>query len=124
MSASIPHMKPGSRIITIGSNVAVRTGLPGYAVYTLTKGALAAFVRAASIDLAPLKITINNVQPGPTATDMLGTVTEVIEAVKAWVPVGRLAEPAEIASVVAFVASGETDFMTGSTIPIDGGSVA
>ena len=124
VTATIPHMKPGGRMITIGSNVAVRTGLPGFSVYTLTKAALAGFVRAASLDLAPLGITINNVQPGPTATDMLGTVTEVIEAVKSWVPLGRLADPAEIASIVAFVASAETAFMTGSTIPVDGGSVA
>ena len=63
-------MKDGGRIILIGSNTAVRTAFPGSSVYSLTKAALTGLVRGAAIDLAPRTITVNNVQPGPTATDM------------------------------------------------------
>lgn len=124
VQASIARMKRGGRIIAIGSNSAIRTSLAGYSVYTMTKGAVAAFVRALSLDLAPRGITINNVQPGPIATQMLGEVTEVIEAVKSYVPLGRLGTPQEIAGLVAYIASEESAFMTGVSVTMDGGFVA
>jgi 3-oxoacyl-[acyl-carrier protein] reductase len=65
-----PHLREGGRIITIGSNTAIRTAFPGGSVYSMTKGAVASPVRGIAIDLAPRGITVNNVQPGPTKTDM------------------------------------------------------
>src|SRR5260370_23482015 len=70
IQAASEHMKGGGRIILIGSNTAVRTAFPGASVYSMTKAALTGLVRGAAIDLAPRAITVNNVQPGPTSTDM------------------------------------------------------
>src|SRR6266853_1432109 len=78
-------------------------------------------VRGVAIDLAPLGITVNNVQPGPTETDM---TTAYAEMVKPLVPLGRLGKPEEIAGLVAYLASPEAGFITGSSQTIDGGYVA
>jgi 3-oxoacyl-[acyl-carrier protein] reductase len=64
------HLKQGGRVINIGSTVADRTGFPGASVYGMTKAAVASLTRGLAIDLAPRGITVNNVQPGPTETDM------------------------------------------------------
>jgi 3-oxoacyl-[acyl-carrier protein] reductase len=116
-----PHIQDGGRIITIGSNTAIRTGFAGASVYSMTKAAVAVFVRGVAIDLAPRRITVNNVQPGPTATDM--TVGHR-DRVMPLIPLGRLGEPAEIAGLVAYLASEEAGFITGASYTIDGGYVA
>ncbi len=74
-----------------------------------------------AIDLAPRAITVNNVQPGPTATDM---TAGLVEMVKPFVPLGRIADPEEIAGLVAYLASAKAGFITGSSLTIDGGYVA
>jgi 3-oxoacyl-[acyl-carrier protein] reductase len=121
IQASAPHLTDGGRIITIGSNTAVRTGFPGSSVYSMTKGAIASLVRGVAIDLAPRGITVNNVQPGPTATDM---TAGHVEMVKPLVPLGRMGEPKEVAGLVAYLASASAGFITGSSLTIDGGYVA
>ena len=118
---AVPHMKDGGRIITIGSNTAIRTGFPGSSVYSMTKAAVAVLVRGVAIDLAPRRITVNNVQPGPTATDMTAGLAD---KVKPMIPLGRLGEPAEIGGLVAYLASEEAAFITGASVTIDGGYVA
>jgi 3-oxoacyl-[acyl-carrier protein] reductase len=120
VQASSPHLREGGRIITIGSNTAIRTAFPGGSVYSMTKGAVASLVRGA-IDLAPRGITVNNVQPGPTETDMTAAHAEMV---KPLVPLGRLGKPEEIAGLVAYLASPEAGFITGSSQTIDGGYVA
>jgi 3-oxoacyl-[acyl-carrier protein] reductase len=121
IQASAPHLREGGRIITIGSNTAVRTAFPGGSVYSMTKGAIASLVRGVAIDLAPRRITVNNVQPGPTATDMTAAIAEMV---KPLVPLGRLGQPEEVASLVAYLASAEAGFITGSSLTVDGGYVA
>ncbi len=121
IQASAPHLTDGGRIITIGSNTAVRTAFPGSSVYSMTKGAIASLVRGVAIDLAPRGITVNNVQPGPTATDM---TAGHVEMVKPLVPLGRMGEPEEVAALVAYLASASAGFITGSSLTIDGGYVA
>src|SRR3984893_13639406 len=121
IQASAPHFTDGGRIITIGSNTAIRTAFPGGSVYSMTKGAIASLVRGVAIDLAPRGITVNNVQPGPTATDMTAAHVEMI---KPFVPLGRMGEPEEVAGLVAYLASGRAGFITGSSLTIDGGYVA
>jgi 3-oxoacyl-[acyl-carrier protein] reductase len=116
-----PHIQDGGRIITIGSNTAVRTGVPGASIYSMTKAAVAVLVRGVAIDLAPRRITVNNVQPGPTATDMTLGYREMIRPL---IPLGRMGEPAEIAGLVAYLASEEAGFITGASYTIDGGYVA
>ncbi len=121
IQASSAHLTAGGRIITIGSNTAVRTAFPGASVYSMTKGAIASLVRGVAIDLAPRGITVNNVQPGPTATDMSAAHAEMV---KPLVPLGRMGQPEEIAGLVAYLASTQAGFITGSSLTIDGGYVA
>ena len=108
-------------MITIGSNTAIRTGVAGASVYSMTKAEVAVLVRGAAIDLAPRGITVNNVQPGPTATDMTLGYREMV---KPLIPLGRIGEPDEVAGLVAYLASEEAGFITGASYTIDGGYVA
>jgi NAD(P)-dependent dehydrogenase (short-subunit alcohol dehydrogenase family) len=85
------------------------------------KAAVAVLVRGVAIDLAPRRITVNNVQPGPTATDMTLGYREMVRPL---IPLGRIGEPAEIAGLVAYLASEEAGFITGASYTIDGGYVA
>jgi 3-oxoacyl-[acyl-carrier protein] reductase len=121
IQACARHLTEGGRIITIGSNTAIRTAFPGASVYSMTKGAIASLVRGVAIDLAPRGITVNNVQPGPTATDMTAGHAEMVRPL---VPLRRLGEPEEVAGLVAYLASGRAGFITGSSLTIDGGYVA
>src|SRR5260370_4684099 len=117
MQAAAARLTDGGRIITIGSNTAVRSGYPGSSVYSMTKAAVAVMVKGIAIDLAGRGITVNNIQPGPTITDM---TVDVIEAIKPLIPVKRAADPDEIAGLVAYLASKESGYMTGSSLTIDG----
>jgi 3-oxoacyl-[acyl-carrier protein] reductase len=119
--AAAAHMRQGGRIITIGSIVADRTGFPGTSVYSMTKGAVAALTRGLSRDLGPRGITVNTVQPGPTLTDMSASHAEML---KPMMPVGRLGEDKEIASLVAYLAGPEAAFINGAALTIDGGILA
>jgi 3-oxoacyl-[acyl-carrier protein] reductase len=120
---AVRHMGEGGRIITIGSVVADRTGFPGASVYSMTKGAVAAMTRGFARDLGPRGITVNTVQPGPTETDMTGD--ENIRAmVRPLMALGRMGKDVEIASLVAYLASPEASFITGSALTIDGGYLA
>jgi Enoyl-(Acyl carrier protein) reductase len=87
----------------------------------MTKGAIASLVRGVAIDLAPRGITVNNVQPGPTATDMTASH---VEMVKPLVPLGRMGEPDEVAGLVAYLASARAGFITGSSLTIDEASMS
>jgi 3-oxoacyl-[acyl-carrier protein] reductase len=116
-----PRLTDGGRIVTIGSNTALRVGVPGGGAYAMTKAAVASLVRGAAIDLAPREITVNNVQPGPTTTDM---TDGIIDFVKPLIPLGRMGEPREIAGLVAYLVREESGFMTGASLTIDGGYVA
>ena len=121
IQAAARKMKDGGRIIVIGSNTAIRTAFPGGSVYSMTKAALTGLVRGTAIDLAPRAITVNNVQPGPTATDMTSAVAEMV---KPLIPLKRMGDISEIASFVSYLASEEAGFITGASLTIDGGYVA
>jgi 3-oxoacyl-[acyl-carrier protein] reductase len=121
VQAAAKVMKDGGRIILIGSNTAIRTAFPGASVYSMTKAALTGLVRGAAIDLAPRAITINNVQPGPTATEMSSPHAEML---KPFIPLRRMGEVAEVASFVSYLASKEAGFITGASLTMDGGYVA
>lgn len=118
IQAAVAHLTKGGRIVTIGSNTAVRSGHAGSSVYSMTKGAVAVMVRGIAVDLAPHGITINNVQPGPTVTDM---TAEYVDALRSTIPVQRVAEPEEIAGLVSYLVSAESAYMTGASLTIDGG---
>jgi 3-oxoacyl-[acyl-carrier protein] reductase len=124
IQAAARHMGKGGRVITIGSIVADRSAFPGSSVYSLTKGAVATMVRGLAIDLAPRGITVNNVQPGPTVTDMNPADGPHAEQISKMLPVGRFGRGDEIAGMVAYLASPEAAFVTGSSLTIDGGYLA
>jgi 3-oxoacyl-[acyl-carrier protein] reductase len=121
IQAAARKMKDGGRIILIGSNTAIRTAFPGGSIYSMTKAALTGLVRGAAIDLAPRAITVNNVQPGPTATDMTSALAEIV---KPLIPLKRMGDVSEVASFVSYLASEEAGFITGASLTIDGGYVA
>lgn len=120
IQAAVKPMKEGGRIITIGSNTAVRTGHAGSSVYAMSKAAVASMVQNLALDLAPRGITINNIQPGPVATDMTASIVEQITSL---VPLQRIGKPEEIASLAAWLAGESSGYMTGSSLTIDGGFV-
>jgi len=119
--AAAQEMNDGGRIVIIGSNTAVRTAFPRGSVYSMTKAALVGLVRGAAIDLAPRAITVYNVQPGPTATDMSSAHAELV---KTLIPLKRMGDVSEGASFVSYLASEEAGFITGASLTIDGGYVA
>ena len=121
IQAASKIMNNGGRIIVIGSNTAVRTAFPGASIYSMTKAALTGLVRGAAIDLAPRAITVNNVQPGPTATDMSSPHAAML---KPFIPLKRMGDVAEVASFVSYLASEEAGFITGANLTIDAGYVA
>jgi 3-oxoacyl-[acyl-carrier protein] reductase len=121
VQAAARSMKDGGRIVLIGSNTAIRTAFPDASVYSMTKSALTGLVRGAAIDLAPRAITVNNVQPGPTATEMSSAHAE---SVKSLIPLKRMGDVSEIASLVSYLASEDAGFITGASLTIDGGYVA
>src|SRR6266478_5361583 len=121
IQAAAQEMKNSGRIVLIGSNTAIRTAFPGGSIYGMTKAALTGLARGAAIDLAPRAITVNNVQPGPTATDMSSRHTELV---KPLIPLKRMGDVSEVASFVSYLASEEAGFITGASLTIDGGYVA
>jgi 3-oxoacyl-[acyl-carrier protein] reductase len=122
--AAVRHMGEGGRIISIGSVASVRVAFPTSSVYSMSKGAVAAMVRGMAIDLAPRGITVNNVQPGPTETDMNPSDGPHAEAIKGMIPLRRVGRPEEIAGMVAYLAGPEAAFVTGASLTIDGGYTA
>lgn len=118
IQAAVPHIVDGGRIVTIGSNVAIRTGFAGSSVYQMTKGAVAAMVKGVALDLAPRRITVNNIQPGPTDTDIN---TGSIDMLSQMSPLKRVAKPEEIAGLVSYLAREEAGYITGASLTIDGG---
>lgn len=122
--AAIPHLQAGGRVINIGSAGADRiVGAPG-TVYYMTKSALQSFTRGLAQELGPKDITANLVQPGSTDTDMNPADGESAEYQRSLMPLGRYAEPADIAAAVAFLATPAARHITGTTLTVDGGLLA
>jgi NAD(P)-dependent dehydrogenase (short-subunit alcohol dehydrogenase family) len=117
------RMGTGGAIVNIASISAVRA-LPDLAHYGASKGAVELFTRHAALDLAPRGIRVNAVAPGTTRTPM--TQNRLSDpAQMAWsigrIPLGRIAEPEDIAGPVGFLCSSEAAYVTGATLVCDGG---
>ena len=114
----------GGRIVHIASD-AGRVGSSGEVVYSATKGGVIAFGKALAREVARHDITVNSVCPGPTETALLGQVAEysrkMYDATVRAIPLRRVAQPAEIAAVVAFLASDDAAYLTGQTLSVSGG---
>jgi 3-oxoacyl-[acyl-carrier protein] reductase len=118
---ALPHLSEGSRIINIGSINAERVPGPGLSVYAMTKGAVAGLTRGLARELGPRGITVNNVQPGPIATDMNPEEGEFADAARQVMALGRYGQPRDIASVVSYLAGPEAGYVTGANWNVDGG---
>ena len=117
-----PMMKARQgRIISVSSIVGV-TGNPGQANYAASKAGMIGFSKALAAEVASRGITVNVVAPGFIATPMTDALDEAQQqALLGRVPVGRLGKAEEVASAVTFLASGESSYITGSTIHVNGG---
>ena len=118
---ALPHLGDGGRIINIGSINADRVPGPGLSVYAMTKGAIAGLTRGLARDLGPRGITVNNVQPGPVATDMNPEEGDFADAARQVMAIGRYGQPRDIASVVSYLAGPEAAYVTGANWNVDGG---
>jgi 3-oxoacyl-[acyl-carrier protein] reductase len=114
----------GGRIITVGSVLGDRAGFAGLADYAGTKAAVAGYSRGWARDLGPKGITVNVIQPGPINTDMNPDSGDFAEVQKAGTALGRYGKPEEVAAAIAFLASPEAAFITGTTLDVDGGFIS
>ena len=109
------------RIIFLGSVVG-STGQAGQANYAASKAGLVGLARSLAREFASRNITVNVVAPGPVATDMFAAVSDdARHAIEGAVPLGRLAEPHEVAAAVQYLASDAAGYVTGIVLPVDGG---
>lgn len=118
------HMVNNGRIINFSTSVA-GVMFPAYSVYAGTKGAVEQFTRQLAKEFGSKGITINAVAPGPVNTELfaVGKTKEQIETLSKLNAFGRLGETADIARVVLFLASEESQWITGQTIRINGGFI-
>lgn len=124
---AIPKIQDGGSII-ITSSIGGFGSSPFASGYVATKHAVLGIMRTAALELAPRKIRVNTVHPSQANTRMmhdiekdLGNSEEAKQTFAAAIPLGRYAEPEEIASMVLFLASDESRFITGTTFRVDGG---
>jgi NAD(P)-dependent dehydrogenase (short-subunit alcohol dehydrogenase family) len=117
----------GSGSIVNVSSAYGSVGAPGASVYVASKHAVEGLTKSAALEVAGTGVRVNVVAPGTTDTGMLTRFTNTDEnkaALVSTVPFKRLATPEEIAQVIAFVASASASYMTGASIPVDGGMIA
>ncbi len=117
--AALPILGDGGSVINVGSRVAL-VGLPMRAHYTAAKAGLIGLTRTLCKELGPRGIRVNVVAPGVIATEA-ELPAEVIQRYQKMTALGRLGTPADIATVVAFLASDAAGYLTGATIDVDGG---
>ncbi|HVW57681.1 MAG TPA: SDR family oxidoreductase [Rhizobiaceae bacterium] len=119
---ALPLMGQGGSIILTGSSAGT-TGAPGFSAYSASKAAVRNLARTWAEDLKGAGIRVNVLSPGPTATELakaaLGEEGQKVFA--SMNPLQRMADPAEIGAVAAFLASSDSSFMTASEVAVDGG---
>jgi NAD(P)-dependent dehydrogenase (short-subunit alcohol dehydrogenase family) len=127
VQAAVPHLKPGASIILNGSVHAV-LGTPGYSAYAASKAGVRAMTRVLASELAVRGIRVNVIVPGATRTAIWSPIASTPEALadlerrlSKSIPLGHFAEPEQIASMAAYLASEEAAYITGAELVIDGG---
>jgi NAD(P)-dependent dehydrogenase (short-subunit alcohol dehydrogenase family) len=119
---ALPLLSVGASIILTGSSTGVM-GTPQFSVYSATKAAIRNLARSWALDLRGTGIRINVLSPGPTRTELAIEVIgeEAMDALGAATPLGRTGDTSETGAVAAFLASGDSSFMTGGEVFVDGG---
>ena len=120
--ALAPMVKARSGRIILISSVVAFLGSPGQTNYAAAKAGLVGFARSLAREVASRSITVNVVTPGFVATDMTAALSsDRTAALTAQIPAGRVGEPEEIASAVAFLAARDAGYVTGAVVAVDGG---
>jgi 3-oxoacyl-[acyl-carrier protein] reductase len=122
--AAAGHLGDGGRVITIGSCVTDRVPGPGMTLYATSKAAMVGLTKALARELGPRGITVNLVHPGPTDTDMNPADGPYAADQRAATVFDRYGSPAEVASVVSYLASAGSAYVTATTVSVDGGHAA
>lgn len=131
LKAAIPDMKNrgGGSIIIMGS-LASQKGFPNHAAYCATKGAVESLVRQAAVDAAP-KVRINMIAPGAIDTELYRSSAvafpnpdTILDEVPGTIPMRRTGTPLDVAKAALFLASDESEWITGTVLTVDGGASA
>ncbi|WP_433556528.1 SDR family NAD(P)-dependent oxidoreductase [Pseudonocardia xinjiangensis] len=122
--AASPHLGPGGRIISIGSNLAEHVGRPGITLYAMTKSALTGLTRGLARELGPRGITVNVVHPGSTDTDMNPAGAPGADVQRAATALGRFQSADDVAATVAHLAGEDGRTITGAALLVDSGANA
>ena len=127
LSKFIPLLTEGASVILL-SSINATTGMPNTSVYGGSKAALNSLAKVASTELAPRKIRVNSVSPGPIETPIVSKLgldeasrEGLMGAIRSRVPLRRMGTSAEVAKLVTFLASDEAAFITGTDYVVDGG---
>jgi 3-oxoacyl-[acyl-carrier protein] reductase len=122
--AVLPHVPArGGHIVNVSSSLAYKPRA-GLSVYAASKAAVSALTQAFALELGPRNITVNAVAPALTRTDMTAPIPDEVRArMRESTPLGRLAEPEDIADTIAFLASDDARWITGRTLLTDGGFI-
>ncbi|MDP9642262.1 3-oxoacyl-[acyl-carrier protein] reductase [Actinopolyspora lacussalsi] len=120
--AATRHLEEGGRIINIGSCLGERVPGPGNTLYAMSKAAVTGMTKGLARDLGPHGITVNQVSPGPVDTDMNPADGPTASIQRDLTILGRYGEPTEIAAAVVYLAGDGASFVTGATLPVDGGN--
>ena len=113
----------GGKVINI-SSVHEDLAFPNFAAYCASKGGLRMLARTLAVELGPLGVTINNIAPGAIETPINAALLNdpvKLGALTRQIPLGRLGRPGDVASLAVFLASADSDYVTGSTYFVDGG---
>ena len=129
LSKFTPILKDGASVVFLSSNTASMPG-PGSSVYSASKTALNSIMKSAALELAPRKIRVNSVSPGPTETEVMKkvgldetTVKGIMDVVVEKVPLKQMGRAEDVAKMVTYLSSEAAQFMTGSDVIMDGGMV-
>ena len=112
------------RVVNVASSFAVR-GIPGYAAYAASKGAIVSLTRTLAMEWARHGVRVNAVAPGPFETEWNAAMfadPEVGPRIRRTIPLGRVGQPDELGPLVCYLASPASGFVTGETIVVDGGA--